>query len=321
MPFAVPPPLVEKIFWAVFSLEFLMAIGMGVYVLLPTTRWGPEGPVGAWLVFVPPILLSIALAVFLLSKSDSTKLTITVFLTMPLLQMALGPLYTVVKDYQRARSRAGDDDFRGPQRKLAHAIHKHDLAEVKRLIPLSGDLSREYNTETLLRFALVNVERTGTAAENSAAIVKALLDQGGDPNVPAAGSNWPLTLAMSYGPAMTARLLDAGADPNRLDGARRPLWWDVLSDAERTPTLEVLLAHGANVNLRDSEGGPAAWAAYHKNWAAVELLIRHGAPWKDEQEFGQTIAQMLQSDLHYRNTYSYEIPKEMKALVERYGLR
>ena len=79
------------------------------------------------------------------------------------------------------------------------------------------------------------------------------------------GIRWPR--AFYRGPKLTKLLLERGANPNHIDSAKRPLWWGVLSSSDDAgiETLRVLLDHGADVKLRDAEGGPVAWAAYYKN--------------------------------------------------------
>src|SRR5262249_28109147 len=112
-----------------------------------------------------------------------------------------------------------------------------------------------------------------------------------------------------------------------LDDANRPLWWNVLSDdTDRgLRTLEILLDHGADVTLRDREGGPIGWAAHHarhtyqSSWRAVWLLVERGASWKDEQEFGQPVAAMLAREFEERQIGKREISEEMRKLQAKYA--
>jgi len=83
-------------------------------------------------------------------------------------------------------------------------------------------------------------------------------------------------------------------------------------------TLKVLLEHGADVSLRDREGGPVAWAAYHawmshaSSWRVVQLLIERGATWKDEQEFGRTVVDMFNDSLKEReHSATNAVPESM----------
>lgn len=311
--------MITRIFWTLFTLETIAVMVLFFYAfgdLRGRRGWGPEGPVGGIVIIIPPIILLGVAALVLAAKSDRVTLIATVFLALPLIQMALGPVYTAFANWRVDRSLAGDDTFRRPaQRNLAHAIRAHDGAQVKALIPAAGDLNARFDGETLLRFAVINADGPGAPYD----VVKALLLAGANPNTPSYTSDWPLTLAIGQSAELTEMLLKAGADPNKLDGAGRPLWWDALPNDtdDRLRTLKTLLAHGADLTKRDSEGGPVAWAAYHKNWRAVWLLMERGAEWKNEQAWGQPVAQMLSQDLSSREAGRTQIPEEMRKVAEK----
>jgi hypothetical protein len=308
--------MIARIFWSLFTLE-AVAIAILLFSTLAkgSRGWGPEGPVGGWLIGIPPLLLLLLAVIVLVKKSDAVKLAGIAIMGFPLLQIALGPLWGVLERHRTDRSLAGDETFTRPaQRKLAHAIHAHDLALVKTLIPGAGDLNREYRGETILRFAIVNAD-SSTASRQ---IVKALLDAGANPNVAPKSTSGPLIIAIPD-PELTGMLLEAGADPNRRDDANRPSWWNALSNDSDAglATLRLLLDHGADLTSRDGEGGPVAWAAYHawmshgSSWRLVQLLIERGAKWKDEQEFGRSVIDMFNDSLREREGSGKDVPESM----------
>jgi hypothetical protein len=220
----------------------------------------PEGPVGGWLVFIPPVIWAILALLFYSTDSPSKQLTYTVLLALPLIQVVVGPIYEKVQDAWWEHGRSGADYFSGPQLKVAHAIYDHDVERVKQLIPGAGDLNKPYGSEmTLFDFAMSNADDTDASFE----IIRAMLAAGSNPNMPPGRS---LTLALYRSPRFPQLLLDAGADPNALDDARRPVWWTVLSAASDNDLtkLRLLLDRGADIKKRDREGGPVAWAAYQK---------------------------------------------------------
>ncbi len=95
------------------------------------------------------------------------------------------------------------------------------------------------------------------ATPGAESVLKWILWWGLDPNGPIRDCT-PLTVALDYPeiyttPEKIAAILDAGADPNRRDGAGRlPI---VLAGEQSWPALfTLLLDHGADPNARDGEG-------------------------------------------------------------------
>jgi N-acyl-D-amino-acid deacylase len=78
-----------------------------------------------------------------------------------------------------------------------------------------------------------------------------------------------------------ARWIDSGADVNASNAAqygRTPLLTAVTSEAAGADTLQLLLEHGADPNVRTTEGeSPLDWAIYNGDRAKIEVLDRHGA--------------------------------------------
>jgi hypothetical protein len=72
--------------------------------------------------------------------------------------------------------------------------------------------------------------------------------------------------------------------------------------------LTILVDHGANLTLRDSNGGPVGWY----NWRAVWLLMERGAAWQDELALGQPRSR-------YASPYRMGIPEEMGQILAMYG--
>ncbi len=160
--------------------------------------------------------------------------------------------------------------------------------------------------ETLLRFAVMNVG-TGSTIE----IVQALLDAGADPNVLAFESSSPLDMAIYHGPPLVKILLKAGANPKSLDGVGRPLWWNSITNLNDLSLLRLFLDHRVDLTIHNPDGGAVGFAAYHKNWPALWLLMESGAPWKGEKQCDEPVIAMLKRDYEYRIAGKSEIPQEM----------
>jgi hypothetical protein len=260
-------------------------------------------------------LFAIVLAVFLISKSPGTRLACAVCVAFPLIPVMVGPVYEKVSHWQTERRVRGAETFHSrASRQLAEAIYDHNLAEVQRLLPAAGDLNQKHKEgETLFRFAV----NCADASDASFEIIRAMLAAGGNPNFPPGEA---LGSAIYRGARITKLLLEAGADPNVLDSAQRPVWWGVLMAAydDDLSTLRVLLDHKADVKKRDREGGPVAWAAYQKCWKAMWLLMQLGAEWKDEQEFGTPVRQMVASAVEYRQHGTGGVPEELRLVSEKF---
>jgi hypothetical protein len=320
--------MVSNIFWALVALD---TVALGVLAILaargPT---GPEGPVGAWILLIPPVVLAALVATVLTTKSNAARITGIVLLTIPWVVITVGPGYAAFEKYRNRQSSAGDD-FAGKTRDLAHAITAHDLELVKSLIPQVGDLNRPGGDDgdTMLLFAIDKARDPAKPDEPVAAglaIVEALLNAGANPNQAKSGHYWPLTAAMFGGPELTLMLVKAGANPNQLDDGM-PLWWQILSnDSDRgIETLRILLDHGADIELRDSESGPVGFAAssarslYTSRWRATWMLVERGAAWKDEQRYGQSVPRMLAFDFEQRQHKEPTMPEAMQKLQAKYA--
>ena len=319
--------MVSNIFWGLVIVD---TIGIGVLAYLGSRGpSSPEGPVGGWLMLIPPILIVGLVALALINKSESVRMAGIVFLGFPWVMVVVGPLYSAYQDYMTDRRVAGDEDFHGASRKLAHAITAQDVPLVKSLIPQAGDLNQRHGEKLLLLFAIDKAQNSigiGKVTPAGVEIVQALLDAGAKADLAGPYQRWPLTFAISSGPEITEMLLKAGANPNHLDGARRPLWWDILSgDGDRElRTLQVLLDHGADLSIRDGEGGPVGWAAYHarakysSSWRMVALLIDRGAAWKGERYFGELIADTVARDFNDRIERKEEPPEALRKVMSLY---
>lgn len=311
--------LIARAFWTLFVLEALICVAWVIWATYDTRGWGPEGPVGAWLVYLaPPIFLGIPLAIVLIGRSARATQAGLIFLAWPVVPLTIGPLYSGLDSVVSDHRRAGDFNFLWPsERKLANALQAHDAVLVKELLPRAGDLNTPHWGESLFGFGLKNLDPSPASTE----IVKAMLDRGGDPNLPLSSNYWPLSAVIDAGPATTKVLLDAGANPNRLEDTRRPVWWNVLyhDSPEALQTLAILLDHGADLTVKHGDLGPVGWAAYQKNWRAVWLLMERGAPWKNELAFGTPVVDVLTSELASLRARHSAIPEEMAKILAKYN--
>lgn len=85
-----------RIFWSILAIEI---IGFGVMMIFAarTSDHTPEGPVGGWLMLIPPVFWAVLALLFCSTDSPSKQLTYTVLLALPLIQALVGPIYETVQ--------------------------------------------------------------------------------------------------------------------------------------------------------------------------------------------------------------------------------
>jgi ankyrin repeat protein len=129
------------------------------------------------------------------------------------------------------------------------------------------------------------------AVDQDWAEVDRLLAEGADPNEPfPEGIGTVLHLAVRFGPEATVRgLLDAGADPNAVDGSgNSSLHFAVRHN--RTESVRLLLEYGADPGIANSQGvTPAVMERNLFDPAIGEMLAAAGAP----LEWGDTAAREM----------------------------
>jgi uncharacterized protein len=194
----------------------------------------------------------------------------------------------------------------GGQTALMWAISQHHSAITEELVRHKADVNaRSKNGFTVLMFA----------AQGDVESARTLLAAGADPN--AAVPGWlgtPLIIASTMGRTdVVAALLDNGADPNFVDANGFTALHAAVRDSDygadralRTTsvaTVRVLLAHGANPNIRLKQEKPSvkavneisfqgatplALAAEVNNLDAIKVLVEGGADPRIPTEQGTT---------------------------------
>src|SRR5579864_4548127 len=155
--------------------------------------------------------------------------------------------------------------------RLVNAVKNADKGAIQTLLPQHVDLSAtDTDGSTALHWAVRQDDvETANLLIGSGASVKAANRYGVT----------PLSLACLNGnAAMIESLLKAGADPNSsLPGEESALM--TASRTGKVDAVKVLIAHGANVNFKESKRGQTAlmWAAAEGNTAVVQELVEHGA--------------------------------------------
>lgn len=124
-----------------------------------------------------------------------------------------------------------------------------------------------------------------SATAGSTSICKMLLDSGANPNIRKHNSETPLACAANYGHLEICELLlAAGANPNAKTYAGTPL---ALADGSKI--VRLLLEHGADPNIPDSDGDiPVIGSIDVGNIEEIDLLINYGTDMEHANAEGET---------------------------------
>src|SRR5262249_1971357 len=81
----------SQLFWIVFGVEAVASVGFAI-AAFSSKGWGPEGPVGAWLLLIPGVFLIVLGAVALLTRSQAVMTTGLALMLIPAASMIVGPI-------------------------------------------------------------------------------------------------------------------------------------------------------------------------------------------------------------------------------------
>lgn len=286
------------LFWLVILLN-LAVIGFWFILALaaaPSSQTGSLPVIG--IALVPILVLAVLAILFHRSTTPLWRIAATLLAATPALW------FTVTLVINKAQIAAVSDASgqltffpAGPSRDLAAAIAANDAATVTRLLPQVNVNAPGFGGMTLLTLAMRQLRKTPENHE----ILQLLLKAGANPNVaPGQLDDLPLTTALQLGakagPEPVNLLLAAGADPNATGSFGTPVYFNAIGPPSEAPDiLSALLARGADVHAKDSQGHTALHrAATIPNWPAALLLLKKGADWKQVRSLqGRSLQEMV----------------------------
>jgi hypothetical protein len=275
-------PVLTLLFWGLVVLD---ACGIALWFMLGLAAAGStkDSPlsVAFALVLLPAIPLALAVFLFLRGGSTVTRAIAVLMAAAPLLiAVSMSAINEARLDAHRNAQGTLTFFKAGPQREIAEAIARNDAATVSALLPQVKVNEAGFEGTTLLIAALRQLRTTPDRLE----VLRVITAAGADPNI---GTQYeqPLSIALQVagkaGAEPVRLLLEAGADPNRLDTFGTPAWFTATGQSASPELLAMLLARGADVRAKSRDGRTALfWAATTRNWQAALTLLEHGADWR-----------------------------------------
>jgi ankyrin repeat protein len=315
--------------WIFFALEAAF-----VAMLLISRNMGNDaagrGLGTAWGLLLAPVVLAAGGALFWAQRSGrgGATLAATLVLGLPFILLVFNALSGSAKELSRKASAARQGQFADPAvRALAKAVDAGDTALVRRLAADGVDwTARDPWGSTVLGHA---VRRAGQPYEGfgrpeDIASVRILFESGAPYTIDAVGEGERLLTSAGYNTddvslALMRIYLEHGADPNereRFDDA--PL---VLHSNLTVPKLELLAAHGADLQVKSARTDRQGWstlmnAAYMSNWPVATFLLEHDVSPEYTAPDGMTLDSILAADPGYEQSHSDAEKAERQAFVD-----
>jgi ankyrin repeat protein len=154
-------------------------------------------------------------------------------------------------------------------------------------------------------------------------IIQALVNRGADVNAADDDGITALIGAVSRLDGKTTEfLLDKGADTEAQGHyVGTPLMCAIIYNPHFNPTLSLLLAHGANVNVRGGWGSTALiTAATARNLPATKFLLSNGADVNAQDKSGRTALMLVSYDWLPKGSIQWKTNRStIQTLLRRYG--
>ncbi|HEX5819253.1 MAG TPA: hypothetical protein VFY20_10255 [Gemmatimonadales bacterium] len=321
---------VAVIGWIFFALEAAF-----VAMLLLSRNMGDDaagrGLGTAWGLVLAPVVLAAGGALFWAQRSGrgGAVWAATAVLGLPFIVWAFNAASGSAKSLSRRASRARQGHFEDPAvRALARAVDAGDTALVRTLASAGGIdwTARDPWGATVVGHA---VRRTGQQYEGfgrpvDVESVRILFESGAPYIIDAMGEGERLLTSAGYNTddvslALMGIYLAHGADPNereRFDDV--PL---VLHHNLTVPKLELLVAHGADLQVKSPRTDRQGWsalmnAAYMANWPVATYLLEHGVSPEYTAPDGMTLDSIITADPDYAQSQGAAEVAERQAFVD-----
>ncbi len=299
--------MIKALFWVFVAID---AGAIALFFVLGLAAAGPSktSPVSVilLLLLLPAIPLLAAIGVYLRSTSGGWRALAFALAAAPVVLVFAAQAYSRAQFTANSNAQGELTFFTaGPMREIVEAIRRNDAATVARLAPAVDVNGRGMADMTLLVSALRQLRSTPEQHE----VLRVLLKAGADPNK---GVEYEIPLEMALqvadksGPEPVRLLLEADANPNALTLSGTPLFFAGTGNSADVGILELLIKHGANLDLTGPKGERVLFAAANgRNWKAVLYLLEHGVDSRVGQTLsGQDLRGMLEANASWASADS-----------------
>lgn len=224
--------------------------------------------------------------------------------------------------FQDTSRQAFKPEYQNPvTSELFDAFQKGKVERLKTLFQSHPD---QLQDKELLKDILYDIYYNDKSSKRHLASLKYILESG--VKIDTSLSFYFIQMAYTNKADMTALLLQHGADPNCIsEQSKMPVLINTIVGFDNEgKTIEVLLKHGADVNVKFYEESykdyitPLSYAAYLEKWRCCKVLLENGADLEFKNKEGVSIREQIlqkaesgQSD--YQGPDFVQLVKQIKA--------
>lgn len=202
----------------------------------------------------------------------------------------------------------------GVTRELIGAAVENDTSRLKKLIVAGGNIN-EVGKDGISPLIFAVISQQTSAVRN-------MLEVGASPNYIAPNGPSAVSVAAKSGDAPTlAILLRHGGDPNIVDTQLLEPVLHVAVKAYKNEVVDLLLAHGADINAVSGAGDTAVMAAAMLNlFDQVVFLLEHGADHTKVSRVGGFLAYFVQENRVNPSSHLSKARNLAKEILEERGV-
>jgi hypothetical protein len=298
------------LFWIAIATDAALT---GLWFLLGLAAAGPSHThplaVIGYLLLVPALILAGLVFWFVRASSTAARIFRLLVAASPLLIAASGLALTGASMF--ANPKAGQESMSFRPASLADlesAVLRNDVYGVRRAAAAAGLRGRQDGAGVLL----LSLARVAKSPEQLP-VLEALLNAGADPNGGYGAKPLEDAIRRAGGPKTVELLLAAGADPNLRNPIGDPIFFAATDSRVDVEVLRMLIDRGATVNIRSQSGDTALRRAVTaRNWKAAQLLLDRGALPQNRSEEREQVQQRLAASTSGATAVSGSRPRSQR---------